>query len=25
VKRQIDARRRGDDPVNFVVMGAFPA
>lgn len=25
VKRQIDARRRGDDPVNFVAMGAFPA
>ncbi len=25
VKRQIDARRRGDDPVNFVTMGAFPA
>jgi len=25
VKKQIDARRRGDDPVNFVVMGAFPA
>lgn len=25
VKRQIEARRRGDDPVNFVAMGAFPA
>lgn len=25
VKRQIEARRRGDDPVNFVTMGAFPA
>ena len=25
IKRQIDARRRGDDPVNFVAMGAFPA
>jgi len=25
VLRQIDARRRGDDPVNFVMMGAFPA
>ena len=25
VKRQIDARRCGDDPVNFVAMGAFPA
>lgn len=25
VHRQIEARRRGDDPVNFVTMGAFPA
>ncbi len=25
VHAQIDARRRGDDPVNFVMMGAFPA
>ncbi len=25
VKHQIDARRRGDDPFNFVAMGAFPA
>ncbi len=25
VRRQIEARRRGDDPVNFVMMGAFPA
>jgi phosphoglycerate dehydrogenase-like enzyme len=25
VKKQIDARRCGDDPVNFVAMGAFPA
>ncbi len=25
IKRQIDAQRKGDDPVNFVSMGAFPA
>ncbi len=25
VKRQVDAVRRGDDPVNFVMVGAFPA
>lgn len=25
VHRQIEARRHGDDPVNFVMMGAFPA
>ncbi|MCB2413444.1 2-hydroxyacid dehydrogenase [Demequina sp. TTPB684] len=25
VRLQIDARRRGDDPVNFVAMGSFPA
>lgn len=25
VRRQIEARRHGDDPVNFVMMGAFPA
>lgn len=25
VRRQVDAVRRGDDPVNFVAMGAFPA
>ncbi|WP_062297990.1 2-hydroxyacid dehydrogenase [Demequina maris] len=25
VRRQIEARRHGDDPVNFVRMGAFPA
>lgn len=25
VRAQIEARRKGDDPVNFVMMGAFPA
>lgn len=25
VRRQVEARRHGDDPVNFVMMGAFPA
>jgi len=25
LRRQIEARRHGDDPVNFVMMGAFPA
>ncbi|WP_297081844.1 2-hydroxyacid dehydrogenase [uncultured Demequina sp.] len=25
VKRQVEAVRHGDDPVNFVAMGAFPA
>ncbi|WP_296666480.1 2-hydroxyacid dehydrogenase [Demequina sp.] len=25
VRRQIEARRHGDDPANFVMMGAFPA
>ncbi|MFG0251627.1 MAG: NAD(P)-dependent oxidoreductase, partial [Phycisphaerales bacterium JB038] len=25
VAAQVEARRRGDDPVNFVMMGAFPA
>lgn len=25
LRRQVEAVRRGDDPVNFVMMGAFPA
>jgi len=25
VKRQVDAVRRGDDPANFIMLGAFPA
>ncbi|WP_062312473.1 2-hydroxyacid dehydrogenase [Demequina rhizosphaerae] len=25
VRAQVEARRHGDDPVNFVMMGAFPA